>query len=207
MFKKLKELFAGREYKIAIYIPDRAWGYGHPLTYERDSKKFKKELENQHKQKLHLDNIGPGADWPAYVAWVSVPGVSAAALYIFFKGKDIKENIEAWKEIFESIRPFLIHQPVVNRDGAAVIAIERISLMTGQIKENIRLIGYEPIHMGEDLNQYDFAALLSIQEAPQALYLGVLFHAFQIEVDGRRFGVLIYREDVRVRELAAAVSN
>lgn len=202
MFEILRKLLAKQSLKIAVYVPDRAWGYGHPLTYERDSKQFRSELRKQHKRKFTLDNIGPGADWPAYVTWISIPGAFAAVLYLFFKGKEIKENLDAWKVIFQELKPFLVqHSAILNRDGAVLVVTDKISEIVGQDFSNIRLLGYEYIHMGDDLDRYDFDSLRTISEAPQPLYLGVLFHAFHVEVDGRRFGLLIYRDDIRVREL------
>ncbi|EAQ26595.1 hypothetical protein [Roseovarius sp. 217] len=108
------------------------------IFLERISAEFDAEFEEA--------NIGPGADLPAFVTFISsnifplIPWMMA----IFFTGKPIIDNIEAWRTLFGKIRPFFSRTVVLNRNGAAVLAMDAIFEDMGGIPKQVRLHGYTP---------------------------------------------------------------
>src|SRR4029078_2797084 len=107
---------------LGIYIPDPTYTrvYEDVEDWEEESAKFKINLEAEYGIKFEKTDIGPGADLPAYVTWVSLAAwpYVAAALVLFFSGKKISDNLDAWSEIYQKrIKPFFKHRPIFDRNG------------------------------------------------------------------------------------------
>ncbi len=135
-------------------------------------------------------NIGPGADLPAFVTVIAsnlvplIPWLMA----VFFSGKPIVDNIEAWRTILSKIRPFFRRTIVLNRNGAAVLAMDAVFEDMGGIPKRVVLHGYKPDY------RYDDAELVvptEIEEPMPTLNMSMVKHVFHIEADGVLFVVSV----------------
>jgi len=135
-------------------------------------------------------NIGPGADLPAFVTVIAsnivplIPWLMA----IFFSGKPIVDNIEAWRTILAKIRPFFSRTVLLNRNGAAVLAMDAVFEDMGGIPKKVVLHGYKPDFR---YNDADLVAPQEIEGPMPTLNLSMVKHVFQIEADGISYVVAV----------------
>ncbi|KYK46283.1 hypothetical protein A1D31_32455 [Bradyrhizobium liaoningense] len=151
-------------------------------------------------------DIGTGASVQAF--WTTLaeawPFVAAAA--VFFSGKKIEENIEAWQKLFERLRPFIKHKAVFDRDGAAVLAIDGLRIALDKLPDYVRLVGYKTDSILNRLNdppeewQADRSQLSTV-EPPLDHVQDATIHFFQIEADRRMFKVVVQGSRVFVIEV------
>ncbi len=113
---------------LPIYIPDRTYP-----DEEDKSDEFKAELEAEYELSTKYADIWPGASFPAFLMELSVAAwpYLAMVIYVFFKGKEIKDNLDAWTELLEKITPFRKHRPYFKREGAAVLAVAAVTQALG----------------------------------------------------------------------------
>lgn len=185
-----------REGKILLVVVDETYG-NEEDSWESEHELYRLGLETEFDLAFEDANIGPGADLPAFAAQLplQVPAW-AVVIGLFFMGKKIKENGEAWHDIFGMLKRFLKRPLYVNRHGASVLAMEAIFEDMGGLPKTIQLLGYRSSHISEpDAISTDDEA--GISEAPSTLYLGFVRHTFVIVVDS-----LKYRASVDGRKVA-----
>jgi hypothetical protein len=106
---------------IGIYIPDPNYGpdYDTDEGFRRASEAFMQELESEYHLKFEFTSIGTGAAQAAYFTLLSLGPwpYLALALAVFFQGKRIKENLEAWTELVQKITPFFHRKPTLDHSG------------------------------------------------------------------------------------------
>ena len=123
---------------LKIYIPDAT-----NAECEVASSRFRDNLVAEFQLPFEETDIGTGAGVQAF--WTTLtdtwPFVAAAAL--FFSGKKIEENLEAWHKLFKRLTPFINRGAIFDRDGAAVLAIEGLRLALGKTPDSVRLVGYQ----------------------------------------------------------------
>lgn len=183
-----------REGNILIAIVDETYGKSDEGDWEKDREQFRLSLECEFGRRFEDGNIGPGADFPVFITLlqttVSVPlwQVVAAA---FFLGKPLKDNFDAWREIGTRVRSYFKRPTFLNRQGAAVIAVEAVFDAMGGIPKTLRLLSYRTSHISEpeDLSLMERAT--EIADPPATLYLGFVKHVFEIEADGALFRVSV----------------
>lgn len=157
---------------------------------EAASKLFHDRIRDEFNADFEQANIGPGADLPAFVTTIAsnivplIPWLMA----VFFSGKPIVENIEAWRTILSRIRPFFSRPVILNRNGAAALAMGAIFEDMGGIPKQIVLRGYKPEYSYPDA---DSLVPLEIEEAVPTLNLSMVKHVFNIEADGISFIVTV----------------
>ena len=135
-------------------------------------------------------NIGPGADLPAFVTVIAsnlvplIPWLMA----VFFSGKPIVDNIEAWRALLSKIKPFFRRTVVLNRNGAAVLAMDAVFEEMGGIPKKVVLHGYKPDYRYDDTQ---LIAPAEIEDPMPTLNLSMVKHVFHIEADGVSFIVAV----------------
>jgi hypothetical protein len=175
---------------IEIYVPDAAYGQD---GSKAESRKFLQSLIDEYNLPFKETDIGTGAGEPAFVTqileWWPVAGGAA----VFFAGKKIEENLEAWTKIFARLKPFFKHKAVFGRDGAAVLAVEGVRSAMGNMPKSVRLVGY---HTDSALNQplkelqsrkFDISGIGAELDRVR----GATIHAFEIEADKHKFQVFV----------------
>ncbi|WP_227287905.1 hypothetical protein [Boseongicola sp. H5] len=134
-------------------------------------------------------NIGPGADLPAFVTVIasSIVPLIPWLMAIFFSGKPIVDNIDAWRTLLGKIRPFVSRTVVLNRNGAAVLAMDAVFEDIGGIPKQVILHGYKPGYRYDD----DLIAPQEIEDPMPTLNLSMVKHVFHIEADGISYVVAV----------------
>ena len=179
---------------ILIAIVDQTYGISDDDNWERDREKFRLSLEHEFGLRFEDGNVGPSADLPAFITllqakkrvpvWVLLCG-------LFFMGKPLVENFQAWREIGEQLHPLLKRPAYLNRQGAAVIAVEAVVGELGHDPERLQLRGYRFFHVPELGDLGELRCDSQIADAPPTLFLGFIVHVFEIEADGIAFRVTV----------------
>lgn len=154
-------------------------------------------LEREVGFKLYEADIGPGASLPAFVALLPISAPVTLLLTLFFAGKPINENLDHWIEIGKKLRKLFVRPPRLNRQGAAVLAIQAIIDHINHLPKSIRLESYRPRSLMDD-NDLDPTVDAEIYEAPETLFLGFVEHDFHIEADGVKYRVTVDGSEARV---------
>ena len=185
--------------RLAIYIPDRT--YGQEDESEEKSLQLKAQLEAELQCALEDADIGPGASFPAFLLELSQAAwpYLAMALYVFFKGKDVQDNLKAWPELYKKLSPFRKHDPYFNRESAAVVAVNEIAAALSNEPRSLRLIAYNIADATG--GPFDLDAISGIADDSEERYVGWIAHLFHIEVDGRTFKVVVQGNQVSVIEV------
>jgi hypothetical protein len=162
-------------------------------------------LEHEFGLRFEDGNIGPSADLPAFVTLLQtkkrVPlWVLLSAL--FFLGKPLEENFEAWGDMAKELRPFLKHSVYFNRQGAAALAVQAVTVELGHDPQRIQLLSYRVLHISEAEDPADLECEIQIVEAPSTLHLGFIKHVFLIEADGVAFRVIVEGKNTKTVRLS-----
>lgn len=184
------------ENEIVLLVVDETYGHGED-TYEDDSERYWKGLEEEFKVTFKPANIGPGADLPAFLTYIVTTDIPlwTVALGTFLLGKQINESLNAWNEIGGRIRRFFGRPVVLSRNGAAVLAVEAVFAEMGGIPKTIRLLSYRPEYNILDLDLKALPSNSEIATTPPTLNLSMLTHVFEIEADGIKFCVSVDGKD------------
>ncbi|GAA4717201.1 hypothetical protein H9L13_06840 [Sphingomonas lutea] len=180
------------EGNILVAVVDKTYGRSEDDEWERDREQFRLALENEFGQRFEDGNIGPGADLPAFLtllkATTEVPNwIWIAAL--FFAGKPIQDGLEAWPKLAARLRPLLRIPAYLNRQGAALIAVEAITAELGAEPPSLQLLSYRLLHAGDLASLQEMQRSSEIAPAPATLYLGFVRHVFEIDAGGCIFRV------------------
>ncbi|WP_299825338.1 TIR domain-containing protein [uncultured Roseobacter sp.] len=154
------------------------------------SKIFLSRIKSEFDAEFDEANIGPGADLPAFVTVIAsnVVPLIPWLMAVFFSGKPIVDNIEAWRTILSKVKPFFRRTVVLNRNGAAVLAMDAVFEDMGGMPKKVILHGYKPDY------RYDDAQLVApteIEDPVPTLNLSMVKHVFHIEADGVSFVVAV----------------
>jgi len=157
---------------------------------EAASKMFLSRVQSEFDVDFKEVNIGPGADLPAFVTGITsnVVPLIPWLMAVFFTGKPIVDNIEAWRTILSKIRPFFRRTVVLNRNGAAVLAMDAVFEDMGGIPKQVILHGYKPDYRHDAA---ELVAPMEIEDPMSTQNLSMVKHVFHIEADGVAFIVAI----------------
>jgi hypothetical protein len=188
---------------LRVFIPDSTYpDSGEGEEAEKASREFKAALEIEFGLSFEDDNIGPGFDIPAFVAsidWGLWP-LGAAALALFFSGKTINENLEAWPKIAKKLGSMFKKKPTFEREGAAIIAVDEVLRQTGSKVIAVTLLGYSTLHIGDLENSIKLPD--SIDDNIPSINLGLYVHVFHLQADEKRFLVVVDGHKVQVTNLS-----
>jgi len=180
--------------KILIAVVDQTYGKSADDDWENDREQFRVALEHEYDLRFEDGNVGPGADLPAFLTLLQTEAhvpIWMLVSAIFFAGKPLLENIEAWPKLAKKIRPLLKRPAFLNRQGAAVIAMEAIFTATMKKPDALQLLSYRIVHVGEPNDLSTMGRHTEIAEPLPTLYLGFVRHIFEIDADGVLFRVSV----------------
>jgi hypothetical protein len=182
------------EYVDRDHYPDE-WS-----ATEAASRIFRDRIRTEFDADFEDANIGPGADVPAFVMVIAsnVVPLIPWLMAVFFSGKPIVDNIEAWRTILGKMRPFFTRTVALNRNGAAVLAMDAIIQDMGGIPKHIVLRGYKPEYRYHD---DDLVAPQKIEGSVPTLNLSMVRHIFHIEADGIPFVVAVDGREVTAKRI------
>lgn len=186
---------------LRIYVPDATHA-----ECEIASSRFRDTLVTEFQLPFEETDIGTGAGELAFWTTLTETWPVVAAIALFFGGKKIEENLDAWQKLFKRLRPFIDRGAIFDRDGAAVLAIEGLRLALGKLPESIRLLGYQTDSLLNRINdppeewQADVSRL-SVIDPPLDQVQRATIHVFQIEADGRMFKIVVQGSSAFATEL------
>ncbi len=177
--------------EIFVVVIDESYPPTDEGLTEEESEKYRVRLEREFGVTFQDANIGPGADIPAFLTSISTASIPVWTLLfgLFFAGKSIKENLEAWSEIGQTIRRFFSRPIVLARHGAAVLAVEAVFQQMDGVPKSIQLLSYRVGYTGDSDDLKNIDPSTEIHDNPPTLSLGYVVHIFEIEVDQNRFRV------------------
>lgn len=197
--------------EVLIFVVDESYDHVHEYVNwdehadecaatEAASRIFLNRIKSEFDTDFEEVNIGPGADLPAFVTVITsnVVPLIPWLMAVFFSGKPIIDNIDAWRTIFRKIRPFFRRTVVLNRNGAAVLAMEAVFEDMGGIPKKVILHGYRPDYRHDDA---ELVAPCVIEDPMPTLNLSVVKHVFHIEADGISFVVAVDGTKVTARRV------
>lgn len=188
---------------VRIYIVDATYGVAlGDEEWLEQSKAFARGLKAEFEQDFQEENIGPGADLPAFVTALplDVWPLLGAAIYIFFQGKEVEENFDAWSQLAKRIRRYWHRKPVLERAGAGALAVAAVIEELGRAPRKLRLTSYRPV-MDFELEGAEVRAEAGIEDDTIPLNLGrLVYHEFEILADERKFVVLVSSTDINIEE-------
>lgn len=166
---------------VKIYIADKTYD-NFDGEEEENSRNYKKRIEQEHDIKLTAANIGAGADFPAFL-WA----VALAPFAIFFLGKKINENLDAWVEIGKKIEEMLNKKELIcfNKAGAAIWALYQSKLYT----KNPKLLAYKKFDSRFE-KQYQISEWLIEPDVTEELTSNTA-HVFLIEIENKNIVKII----------------
>lgn len=171
--------------EIQVFIIDET--YDHYENWEEVSERFRISLEAEYNLKFKEANIGPSADVPAFLTTLitssfQVP-VWTVILCLFFSGKLIRDNFDAWQDMAKRIAKFFNHHVVFSRNGASIIAMKAVLDDLGMAPKTIKLISYrfDMIFSVEELAALEASS--EINESLNPIFLGQGWHIFEIQLD------------------------
>jgi hypothetical protein len=192
------------EETIQIFIPDASYD-----NEELSAQDFKARLINQLKEvessstniklkPLLQANIGAGADWPALLAEIIPLAPYASGLVLFFSGKKINENLDAWTSIGQKI--FNLSKLTggwLNRGGALIVSLFKIQEELGKITA-IEILQYETKdgRFESDLNNLYFTKNANISDDLSNEFKGGQIHYFRIKANNSEFEIIIRSSEI-----------
>lgn len=197
--------------EVLIFVVDES--YGHIDEYlncndhadecaaaEAASRIFLDRIKFEFDADFEEVNIGPGADLPAFVTVIAsnVVPLIPWLMAVFFSGKPILDNTEAWRTILSKIKPFFRRTVVLNRNGAAVLSMEAVFEEMGGIPTKGMLHGYKPDYRHDDA---ELVAPTEIDDPMPTLNLSLIKHVFHIEADGISFVIAVDGTKVTARRV------
>lgn len=167
---------------------------------EAASRIFLHRIKSEFDADFEEVNIGPGADLPAFVTVIAsnVVPLIPWLMAVFFSGKPILDNIEAWRTILRKIKPFFRRTVVLNRNGAAVLAMEAVFEDMDGIPKKVLLHGYKPGSIADDA---ELVAPTGIEDPLPTQHLSMVKHVFHIEADEIAFVVAVDGAKVTARRV------
>lgn len=194
-----------------IYIPDATYDNSdyYPGLSERESSiRFLAETQEHFKLTASRANIGAGADWPAFaleaLEYIQDREVVIASLAVFFSGKKINENLDAWLSIGRKLSSSIQNTTsLLNRSASALVGIFKMSENYETNIEELQLYQYLPI------DEFDADKVThlrpvrdnQIRSEISEEYLGGTTHYFRIRINEDEFEVLARRITVLVRKV------
>lgn len=189
--------------KILVALVDTTYSSSDESTWRDDRERFRIELERDFDLRFEDGNIGPGADFPAFLTLLetkaSVP-VWTLIASAFFLGKPILKNFEAWITIATKIRDFK-RRLFLNRQGGAALAVQAIVEAIDRRPAQLQLLSYrtQQVYEPADLEAMERAS--EIADVLPTLHLGFVRHIFEIEADGEVFRVGVDGTEVQLLKL------
>ncbi len=192
------------ESEIQIAVIDPTYLDDDGDNVEERSEAFRRALEDEYGVDFIDGDIGPSASIAAFITFVAANWefIGPAALAVFFGGKRVEDSWNWWASKAQMILSFSKKQSIsVNRNGAAILAVEAIKNEIGKEPDALKLLSYGIGHMGEADDLESFRIDQVVDGPTDTLFLGFTKHVLEIEADGQRFRVGVEGSDVEVIRL------
>lgn len=159
---------------------------------------LREEIQAELKAEIDEVDIHPGASLPAWLFQVdwSTLALTAVAIALFFKGKAIDENLEAWMSLARKVQSVLNRPCYLTRTAAASLAVDGIVKHIAPVRPSrIVLRSYRRADSR-------FESFHDATESPDGAvmeYQSTLIHVFEFDVDGVEYLVIVQGSDVALK--------
>lgn len=151
---------------------------------------YKRKLEHESGEKLEDADIGPGASFPAFLLEIAASPLPyvAGVIAIFFSGKKLEENLDAWPRLFQRFSSLLKRDVFLSRTAAAAYAINCVYDDIGGLPKTLVLKKYHSrdVRFSEPEPEEQ-----SIEDDQRVEYQGTIEHYFIIEADGVKYKAIV----------------
>ena len=192
--------------EIQIFIPDLSYDnldYQGDLDEVEASKKFQQELEAKLSRKVIEANIGAGADCPAFLLeLLEYKEVAAGLLAIFFLGKPIKENCNAWVSIGKKIADIIKGTGgYLNRIAAFLYALVKVQAEIKEDIKSLKLIEYKSVDGRSEYSweQIESDCVNGFSDKPSDEFISIQVHYFKVVVNEVTIELLVKGDAVEIR--------
>lgn len=185
---------------IQVAVVDETY-FSDEDDWDARREKFRLDLESEFGFQFEDADVGPSASLPAFVAFIAAnwEWIGPSALAIFFGGKRVEDSWSWWVSKATVIKGLGKKRQIkLNRNGAAIIAVEAVMRELSDTPSGLKLLRYGIAHMGEADDLKDFEIEHEKEGPTDTLYLGFIKHVFEIEADGNVFRVGVDGAEVEV---------
>ena len=109
--------------------------------------------------------------------------------------------MDAWSKIASKIKQYFSRGVYLNRNGASVIAIDKLLKHLDVLPNQIRLVGYRAAPLGESTYLINLTILDEISTSVDTQYVGATTHIFDIEVDDVIFRVAVDGKETQILKI------
>ena len=154
-------------------------------------------------------NIGAGADWPAValeaLEYIREKEILLAGLALFFSGKKINENLDAWLSIGQKLVGVTKGcHCVLNRSASILLALFRHGEASKHPLQNMELQQYSTLDRRfsvDDLGDLKPVRDSRILDECREEYLGYAIHHFRVRINEEEVEVLTSGTTVLIRKV------
>lgn len=188
---------------VFVAVLDETYGdydEGHQWDAAREA--FRLGLIDEFGFRFEDANVGPGADIPAFATLIHPLTLNiAAAVGVIAAGKAIRDGVDGYLDLAKRLHKLFGRRIYLNRNGAIVLALEAVTKDVGSVPHVVQVTGYAAQHIGEPDDLESLDPLTEIADAVGTIYLGMVRHIVEIDVDGMRYRASVEGKDVKILRL------
>lgn len=182
---------------IGVLFVDTTYDSGE--DYSSASEDLKKEIQADLKAEIEEVDIHPGASLPAWLFQydLSTLALTAGAIALFFKGKAVDENLEAWMSLAGKVRAILNRPCHMTRTAAASLAVNEIVKYVAPARPRVLVLRS---YKRADSRFESFHDATESLDGAVMEYQSTVVHVFEFDVDGSEYLVIVEGRDVAVSQ-------
>lgn len=163
------------------------------------SRYLKKEIQSELRAEVEDVDIHPGASLPGWLYQydLSALALTAGAIALFFRGKAVSENLEAWMGLAGKLRTILNRPCHLTRTAAAALAVDEIVKHVAPVRPKVLVLRS---YKRADSRFESFHDATESLDGAVMEYQSTLIHVFEFEVDGIEYLAIVHGSDVAVRQ-------
>ncbi len=175
--------------------------YGRFGDNDTESRALKNKIEAEAEHMLEDVDIYPGASGPGWMIELPVAQIAflAMAVSVFFQGKNILENLQAWNEMAIKVRRLLLgRKAVLSRSAAGALALDEVvAIHADPNLSKVTLAQYKTAD--SRFEKYDDAS--QRESSWQLEYHGTMIHVFEFDLDNNKYLAVVEGTDVGVQRI------
>lgn len=187
-----------------VAIVDETYAANDDDHWPQAREEYRLRLQEEFGVAFEDGDIGPGASLPAFLTVLqttaAVP-VWTLVASTFFLGKPLNENLKAWQEMGKRLGTFFKRPVYLNREGAAIVAVDAVLEALNGLPHSIQLRSYRTQHVTDPDDLLAVEPSSEIAETLPTIYLGYVRHLFEIEANGDLFRVSVEGKKAKLHKI------
>lgn len=167
----------------------KAVNRGHPQSFSDNSRRST-NLPVGH------TSVGTGAAEPGFLVVIPSAGVLVSGvIWLFFKGKEIQPNIDAWRALYDKyLVRFFKRRPSFDRGGALILAILALTERLGKDPKAIQIISYN--RRSNRMDPHEIVPGQPGEIDQRSRIERATIHVYKIIADGHVYTIHVHGRDV-----------